>query len=183
MACVLTLLFSPKWYPFEEAIRVPLVIQDPRMPAEMHGTTNDDWTLNIDLAPTILGAAQIPPSYFMQGRDIAEFYLEQGNDNLQPWRHDFFYEYNRGDPVTAEGHEGKNWIDASFSLITKEWKYIYWPQHDYEQLFHRSLDPYDEWDVLRHPNISHVQTTDAIYLEMKERYAHLKNMAQSGQRV
>ena len=47
-----------KWYPHVESTKVPLLIYDPRMPTEKRGTTIDDtFTLNIDLAPTILGAA------------------------------------------------------------------------------------------------------------------------------
>jgi arylsulfatase len=165
-----------KWYPFEESIRVPLVIQDPRMPKEMQGTTSDAWTLNVDLAPTLLGAANIPPSRFMQGRDIAQLYLDEN----PTWRKDFFYEYNLGDLITGADHLGKFWIDASFALVTNEWKYIYWPQHDYEQLFHRSVDPYDEWDLL---NTSQIQTTDEVYFKMKARYAFLKDWVQSGKRI
>jgi arylsulfatase A-like enzyme len=168
---------AEKWYPFEESIRVPLVIQDPRMPQEVRGSRSDAWTLNIDLAPTMLGAAKVKPSQFMQGRDIAHLYLDEN----PTWRKDFFYEYNQGDPVTAEGHEGKFWIDASFALVTNEWKYVYWPQHDYEQLFHRSMDPYDEWDMLE--NKSMIQTTDDIYLKMKTRYEFLKDWVISGKRV
>mmetsp|Transcript_40065 Transcript_40065/g.61586 ORF Transcript_40065/g.61586 Transcript_40065/m.61586 type:complete len:518 (+) Transcript_40065:101-1654(+) len=167
---------AEKWFPFEESIRVPLVIQDPRMPKRNRGIVNEDWTLSIDLAPTILGAAGIEPSSFMQGRDISHLYL----DKSPSWRQDFFYEYNRGDPVTGEGHIGMNWIDASFALVTKEWKYIYWPQQDYEQLFHRSIDPYDEWDTLKKNT---VQTTDDIYVKMKTRYAFLKDWVQSGNKV
>jgi arylsulfatase len=167
---------AEKWFPFEEAIRVPLVIQDPRMPKHKRGTVNDDWTLSVDLAPTILGAAGIEPSSFMQGRDISHLYL----DKNPSWRQDFFYEYNRGHPVTGEGHIGKDWIDASFALVTKEWKYIYWPQQDYEQLFHRSIDPYDEWDTLKKDM---VKTTDDVYVKMKTRYTFLKDWVQSGNRV
>ena len=123
---------AEKWYPFEESIRVPLVIYDPRMPADKRGTVNEDWTLSIDLAPTILGAGGIEPSDFMQGRDIADLYLE--DDGPSSWRQDWFYEFNRGNPVTAEGHSGKNWIDASFALVNKDWKYVYWPQQEYEQV-------------------------------------------------
>jgi arylsulfatase len=79
---------AEKWYPFEESIRVPLVIQDPRMPQEVHGTTSDAWTLNIDLAPTMLEVAKVKPSRFMQGRDIAHLYLDEN----PRWRKDFFYE-------------------------------------------------------------------------------------------
>lgn len=238
---------AEKWYPFEESIRVPLVIQDPRMKDHIRGTTINKMTLNIDLTSTILGAAQIPQSSFMQGRDIADLYLdddyvEKGKSKKHndsplpvatmtssssssiPWRTDFFYEWNMGHPITAEGHPHKHRIDASFALITEEWKYIYWPQHDYEQLFHRSIDKYDEYDVLmkepssasssslsssssstiittnttknRNMNmtnnknkrklndnnngISMIQSTDEIYISMKERYTFLKQWIQSG---
>lgn len=107
---------AEKWYPYEESIRVPLVIVDPRMPKSKHGTRNDEFTLSVDLAPTMLEAAKIDVPDFMQGRNLADLYLKR---KPKPWRQDFFYEYNRGDPITAEGHQGKFWIDASFSLITK----------------------------------------------------------------
>ena len=40
---------ADKWYPYEESIRVPLIVRDPRMPKTKHGTTNDDFVLNVDL--------------------------------------------------------------------------------------------------------------------------------------
>ena len=52
---------ADKWYPYEESIRVPLIVWDPRMPAVARGTTDDALTLNVDLAPTILAAARIAP--------------------------------------------------------------------------------------------------------------------------
>ena len=150
------------------------------MPKGKHGTFNDKFTLNIDLAPTILGAAKIKPSNFLQGRDIADLYLGKG----AKWRKDFFYEFTFGkevDPVTANNHEWNNWIDASFALVTKEWKYIYWPQQNYEQLFNRRLDPLDEFDLLT--NSSTYKTPDGVYYKMQARYNFLKRWAQSGKRV
>src|SRR6056300_1645989 len=67
---------AEKWYPFEESIRVPLIVQDPRMPKNKHGTVSDKFTLNVDLAPTLMGAANIEPASFMQGRNIADLYLK-----------------------------------------------------------------------------------------------------------
>jgi arylsulfatase A-like enzyme len=58
---------ADKWYPYEESIRVPLIIRDPRMPASKHGRTDDSVTLNIDLAPTFLAAAGINAPAGMQG--------------------------------------------------------------------------------------------------------------------
>jgi thiaminase len=94
-----------------------------------------------------------------------------------------------GNPTNASDHPWKNWIDASFALVTDEWKYVYWPQQDYEQLFHRSVDPYDEWDYLhliekyQNKTFDLVQSTEEIYKEMKSRFAILKERAQSGQRI
>jgi arylsulfatase len=48
---------SDKWFPHEESIRVPLIVWDPRMPSSKAGTTNDELTLNVDLAPTILSVS------------------------------------------------------------------------------------------------------------------------------
>jgi arylsulfatase A-like enzyme len=174
---------AEKWYPYEESIRVPLVIVDPRMPKSKHGTRNDEFTLSVDLAPTILAAAKIPVPGFMQGRDIADLYLPTRNQDPVKWRQDFFYEYNRGDPITAKGHKGTNWIDASFALITKEWKYIYWPEHKYEQIFHRSVDPYEMTDVLNPLNASNIFRAGEIYSDLRTRYKVLKKWVQSGNRI
>jgi arylsulfatase len=48
---------SEKWFPHEESIRVPLIVWDPRMDRGKAGMVNDDFTLNVDLAPTILSVS------------------------------------------------------------------------------------------------------------------------------
>ena len=95
-----------------------IVIQDPRMTPTVRGTVSKSWALNIDLTTTILAAAKIAPSDFMQGRDLAHLYLDQ---NIT-WRKHWFYEYNTGNPVTGLDHRGKFWIDASFALVNDDWK-------------------------------------------------------------
>ena len=99
---------ADKWYPHEESIRVPLIIHDPRMAESVKGTTNDEFTLNIDLAPTILRAAGIPVPDKMQGRDMSELYLSpDGTD----WRKEFFYEH----PIVSSKH----YVPASEALVRK----------------------------------------------------------------
>ena len=66
---------ADKWYPYQESIRVPLIVRDPRMPPAKRGGTNDDFALNVDLAPTILAATGIAAPATMQGRDLAPLYL------------------------------------------------------------------------------------------------------------
>jgi len=149
-----------KWYPHEESIRVPLIIRDPRMPAAKRGTRNDDFTLNVDLAPTILAAAGIPAPDRMQGRDIAPLYLA---DEKPEWRDDFFYEH----PVISN----KDRIPPSQALVRKDWKYFYWPDHDYEQLFDLTSDPLEENDLARDP--AHA----GKLAEMRERFNELREAA------
>lgn len=132
---------SDKWYPYQESIRVPLIIYDPRMPSNEKGVPNDSLTLNIDLAETILGAAGIKADdTIMQGRDIADLYLpDRPSTSKEPWRTEWYYEFPQINPGIAQ----------SSALVRRDWKYIKWPGHDYEQLFNLKNDVF-EMNDLRH---------------------------------
>ena len=131
---------ADKWYPYEESIRVPLIVWDPRMPAARRGTTDDALTLNVDLAPTILAAARIAPPAAMQGRDLAPLYLDA---RPPAWRSEFLYEHAM---LTS-----RDFIPASEALVTREWKYILWPDWGVEQLFDLAHDPREERDLVADP--------------------------------
>jgi arylsulfatase len=167
---------SDKWYAFEEAIKVPLIIMDPRMPESMQGTTNGEFTLSVDLAPTILSAAKIQPPDVMQGRDMAQLYLDDKPETVAAgWRKDFFYEWTQGDH-NAVGHNDYWHIPAVFALIQKEYKYIFWPQTKYEQIYNYAQDPFEQDDIFN----STAQTNMQLLNDLKARYAHLKNISQNG---
>ncbi|CAB9516457.1 Extracellular sulfatase SULF-1 [Seminavis robusta] len=138
-----------KWYPHEESIRVPLIIWDPRMPNSKQGTTEDAFTLNVDLAPTILGAANISTPSVMQGQDVAQLYLRE-EETRPGWRKDFFYEY----PSIF----GKTVIPGSTAVVRKGLKYIQWPEWGTEQLFNLTSDPQEEQDVIKDPAYAGVLT-------------------------
>jgi arylsulfatase len=134
-----------KWYPYQESIRVPLIIYDPRMPSDKIGTLDDSFTLNIDIAETILGAAGLKPDNLMQGRDISDIYLpkeENVNDTMsvkkKPWREEFFYEFPYHD---------EDFIPSSTALVRKDWKYINWSSNGYQQLFNLKDDPLEMNDL------------------------------------
>ena len=128
---------ADKWYPHEESIRVPLILRDPRLVTAARGKLNDDFALNVDLAPTILAAAGIKAPSAMQGRDIAPLYLAQSKPD---WRTEFFYEH--------AVIKNKDFIPASQALVRKDVKYFYWPDFKQEQLFDLKVDPYEENDVI-----------------------------------
>ncbi|GAB5405659.1 MAG: sulfatase [Aureliella sp.] len=151
---------ADKWYPHQESIRVPLIIHDPRMAETITGTTNDDFTLNVDLAPTILAAAGIEAPTTMQGMDLSALYM--GGSNAE-WRNEFFYEH----PML----KSTDFIPASEALVRKDWKYFYWPEFDREQLFNLTSDPIEENDLADDP--AHAEKL----VEMRTRFNQLKSAA------
>jgi arylsulfatase len=161
---LLLLLFAG--YPYEESIRVPLVIVDPRMPVTMHGTRNEEFTLSIDLAPTMLSAANIAVPKVMQGRDMAPLYLDPV-PAAASWRQEFYYEFFTG---------AKGTLDACLALVRKSAKYILWPEWDYEELFRLDNDPFEEQNIFE----STLQTSKEFLDEMKTRFEELKVAAAAG---
>jgi arylsulfatase A-like enzyme len=151
---------ADKWYPHQESIRVPLIVRDPRMPAARHGTTDDNFVLNVDLAPTILAAAGIAAPARMQGRDLAPLYLAK---SPPAWRTEFFYEH-----ATIRNI---NFIPSSEALVRKDWKYLLWPDFQREQLFDLRADPHEENDLIADP------AQAPRLAEMRQRFAELKAAA------
>ena len=149
---------SGKWFPYQESIRVPLIIRDPRIPKEKIGTTNDDFTLNIDLASTILGAAGLESHPVMQGRDISDLYL-QDPPIQPPWRDEFFYVFPS---------KGKAILPGATALVRKDFKLFRYPEWNIEQLFHLKEDPLEEYDLSRDPKYA------SILNEMRIRHDELE---------
>ncbi len=149
-----------KWWPYQESIRVPLIIQDPRMPKNKVGTLEDAFTLNIDLAPTILNAAnlRVPPE--MQGRNIADLYLTADGKNT--WRKEFYYEH----PT----HQGINHIPSSSALVRNDFKYMVYPDWNVEQLFDLINDPLEYNDIVNN------SAYRELMVQMRKRHDELQNL-------
>lgn len=151
---------ADKWYPYEESIRVPLIVRDPRVPSKRRGRINDDIVLNVDLAPTLLAFAGIAAPPRMQGHDIAPLYLSV---RKPAWRNEFFYEHATIRSV--------DFIPASEALVRADVKYIYWPQVGYEELFDLRRDPREARNLVG-------DTRSAPLLaRLRTRFAELKALA------
>jgi arylsulfatase len=155
---------ADKWYPYEESIRVPLIVRDPRLKsrgkAGKRGSVNDDMVLNADLAPTILAYAGLSAPAGMQGHDFALLYLSA---RKPVWRTEFFYEH-----ATIRNTD---FIPASEALVRKEIKYIFWPDFGYEELFDLRRDPQETRNLA-------VEKTYAPQLaQLRRRFAVLKEQA------
>jgi arylsulfatase A-like enzyme len=127
-----------KWLMYEESIRVPLIVRDPRLPASRRGLVSEEMALNIDLAPTVLAFAGVPIPQEMQGRDLGP--LIRGEP--QAWRQDWYYEHTLQTPPSYS-------IPKSEGVRTKEWKYIRYTDFSppVEQLFNLSSDPREMSDL------------------------------------
>ena len=151
---------ADKWYPYEESIRVPLIVRDPRMPESRRGKINHDFVLNVDLAPTILSFAGVAIPTGVQGRDFAPLYLAA---NKPAWRQEFFYEH-----ATIRNTD---FIPSSEALVRKDLKYIYWPDFKYEELFDLKRDPLEEHNLAQNAAYS------TTLKRLRARFAELKAKA------
>ena len=149
---------ADKWYPHQESIRVPLIVRDPRMASARVGTTNEEFTLNVDLAPTILAATGLTAPTTMQGRDIAPLYLAAQKPD---WRTEFFYEHAI--------IKNSDFIPASEALVRKDAKFLLWPDFGFEELFDLRDDPKETKNV--------VAEKKALAGEMRVRFGELKAAA------
>jgi arylsulfatase A-like enzyme len=118
-----------KWTPHEASIRVPLLVYDPRLPAQGEGRVRREMALNIDIAPTLLALAGLDPSASMQGKSL----LPLARGESPEWRTEFFYEHLFEHPRLPK-MEG---------VRTDDWKYIRYLDTDppVEELYDLRVDP------------------------------------------
>jgi arylsulfatase A-like enzyme len=135
---------ADKWLMYEESIRVPLIVYDPRLPRGRHGTLVDQLVLNIDIAPTVLEMAGLIPPTVMQGRSLVPLVSGEAASN---WRTDFFYEHHFGE-------KRKPPIPATEGVREVRWKYTRWVSIDpvYEELFDLEADPGELRNLSTHPS-------------------------------
>ncbi len=108
-----------KCFLYEEDIRIPYIIYDPRLPAEARGKTREELVVAPDMAPTMLELAGMDIPETMQGTSLTPL-LRNGKTT---WREDIF---------TEQLMDIQNY-PRSESVRTKDWKYI--------RYFARTEDP------------------------------------------
>jgi len=136
-----------KWYGYEESIRVPLLVYDPRLPASHRGHVASQIALNIDIAPTILSLAGVEAPSAMQGVDLSS--LLGGRAGLG--RSDFFYEHLF---VNRPGGKGPNLIPQSEGVVSLRYKYLRYIEQEpaFEQLFDLESDPREHRNLAAEPD-------------------------------
>jgi len=131
--------FSGKWVHYEESLRVPLIIVDPRMPLEKGGRTIDAMALNVDFAPTILEWADLPREDKHQGKSLAA--LVRG-EKVARWRTDFFCEhlFVHAEIPKWEGVRDQRYVYARYFDQKPPYEYLHDLQSDPQELRNLALE-------------------------------------------
>lgn len=135
---------SGKWNMYEESIRVPMIVYDPRLPDTAQGT-RDQMALTIDLTATIMDLAGVPAPH-MQGVSL----LPVLNDPQAKLRDDWYFHHDvhtrsKGKPLPkCEG------------VRTERWKYIHYKETSpaQEELFDLKADPMEQNNLAGKPEHS-----------------------------
>jgi arylsulfatase A-like enzyme len=138
---------------YEESIRIPMIIFDPRVPENKRGRKVEELCGSVDIAPTLIDLAgyEVPAS--MQGKSMKP--LMYGKKTK--WRKEFFCESNM---MTQD-------YPRMECVRTNEWKYIRYYSKDkdqhhilsiiapflgekpiYEELYNLKDDQYEETNVV-----------------------------------
>jgi arylsulfatase A-like enzyme len=84
--------FAGKWNHFEQSLRVPLIVYDPRAPKKQRGQVVNPMALNIDLAPTILELALVNIPKHYQGLSLRSVMNKRPDVDFE-WRDSIFNEH------------------------------------------------------------------------------------------
>lgn len=141
-------LLPGKNRPFEEDMRVPLIIRGPGIPA---GVVRDEMALNVDFAPTMAEWAGATTPDFIDGRSLIPL-LAAGQDELPPWRNAVLWEQGRPSGTLAPpgSHSDRN-VPAVpgratpgpyRGLRTGQYIYLEYRQTGVQELYDLTSDPY-----------------------------------------
>ncbi len=115
--------FAGKWSHYEESLRVPMIIMDPRVKKSQRGQVTDAIALNLDLPSTFLdwAGAKIPARY--QGHSLKPV-VEQGKPS--DWRKESFHEH----------FAVRNRIPPFEGLRNDNYKYVRYMDHGNHEFLH-----------------------------------------------
>lgn len=135
-----------KFYPYEEAIRVPLLIRGPRFPA---GATATQLVSNIDLAPTVLDLTGARAGRVLDGRSLVRLAEDPAA--------------GRDRALLVEGF-GRNRNQVSYAGIrTDRWLYVEY-QNGGRELYNLETDPHELQSRHAAPRLGSVRADLAAHL-------------------
>lgn len=132
--------FAGKWSHYEQSLRVPLIIYDPRLPKKLRGKVLDQMALNIDLPATMLELAGLDVPGHYQGRSLIPLVHAKA---VSDWRDDFFCEHlmNHKAIPKWEGVRAQRYVYARYFEQEPVYEFLHDLQTDPDQLKNFASDP------------------------------------------
>ncbi len=134
-----------KWSPYEQSLRVPFIVYDPR-PQAQKGLVRDEMVLNLDVAPTLLDLAGVKVPEVMDGKSLLPLISSASPVESRDWRAEFFFEHYHS------GCKGV-YIARNEGIRTVDTKYLRWidPPEPVEEVFNLSKDPDELNNLVNNP--------------------------------
>jgi arylsulfatase A-like enzyme len=151
-----------KRFMYEPGLHVPLLVRGPGVAA---GQVSDQFSLDVDLAPTFLALAGEKVPADMQGRPLTAILK---GDRPGDWRTAMYYRYYH-DP----GHHNTR---AHYGVRTAAAKLIYYWKKDAYELFDLAADPDEQRNLANDPGYAELLKT------MKSELARVKAEAKDDDR-
>ena len=125
--------FAGKWTHYEESLRVPLIIYDPREPEETGGRLEENIALNIDIPATILDFAGILAPQHYQGKSLLPVLKDQ---DASEWRESFFCEHRmKHDQIPKYlGVRDQRYVYVNYYEQNPPYEYLHDLENDPDQL-------------------------------------------------
>lgn len=148
---------------YEPAIRIPMIVYDPRLKESSVEATSDALVALIDIAPTILSMADVAVPEAMQGENLQSLILDEDSN----WRDALFLENN----MTIQNYPRME------GVRTKRWKYIRYfdkaRDQEYGDMLVASINGeqpiYEElYDLEKDPTEIHNLAEDPAYKQILE---------------
>jgi arylsulfatase A-like enzyme len=131
---------AEKVLPYEESIRIPLVLRGPGVP---RGRVDDRLVANVDVPSTILDAADVSPGRIQDGRSLLELLADPGAE----WGRDILIENGRG----------ANGVPAYRGIRNYRFLYVEHRTTGELELYDLVKDPYELQSVDGHEQYARVQ--------------------------
>jgi hypothetical protein len=141
-----------KVLPYEPSIRVPLILRGPGVP---RGARAHQLVSNVDLAPTILDAADASPGRVLDGLSLLRLARDPG---LEPGR-----------DILIEGTPSPSGVPWFTGVRTRHYLYVEWPGES--ELYDLARDPYELQSLHGDPR------TARLRLALSARLARLRACA------
>ena len=151
--------FAGKWSHYDESLRVPLIIADPRVSESQQGQVTDAIALNLDLPSTFLDWAGITPPERYQGHSLKPIVRHGKPSN---WRKESFHEH----------FAVRQRIPPFEGIRNERYKYVrYFDHGNYEFLHDLWNDPDELTNLAQDPD--HRELLEAMRLRTTQRIEEL----------